>query len=102
MLQVRADVLLAPALPVSELAIAAALVAGVRIRLVAVLASVVNLNLLMSGIGSVAIDGRLLVIQIALLAVGSRGSGPTIPELGAGIRRIIVERSPRGVCHAHR
>ena len=100
-LELRADVLLAPVLPVLELAIAIALLVGLRIRLVAAMASVVNLNLLMSGIGSVAIDGRLLVIQIALLVVGSSGSGPTILALGAGIQRMIAARSPRGACVAH-
>jgi uncharacterized membrane protein YphA (DoxX/SURF4 family) len=74
-------------LPVLEMAIAVALLTGVRLRLVALVATVVNLNLLLSGIGSVALDGRLVVIQLLLAAAAERAAHPSMADATGLVRR---------------
>lgn len=75
-LRLGLDLPMARALPLLESVIAAALVLGVRVRTVALLAAFVNLNLLLSGIGNMAIDGRLIVLQLLLLLAGRRAGSP--------------------------
>lgn len=75
------DLPMARALPFLELSIAMAFVLGVRVRTVAVAAAFVNLNLLLSGIGSMAIDGRLIAFQLLLLLAGQRAGSPSWREV---------------------
>jgi hypothetical protein len=74
-------------LPVLEMAIAVGLLAGTRVRLIALVATFVNLNLLLAGIGSMALDGRLIVLQLLLVGV-ARASHPSWTDLTDLVRRI--------------
>jgi hypothetical protein len=74
-------------LPVLEMAIAVGLIAGIRLRAIALVATFVNLNLLLSGIGSMALDGRLIVLQLFLIGV-ARASHPSWTDLTDLARRL--------------
>ena len=62
------DTVLSIAIPCTELAIAIALLTGLRLCTAALIACALNLNLLLAGVGSVALDGRMLVLQALLVA----------------------------------
>ncbi len=64
----HADALLAVAIPLTEIAIGAALVSGFRVRTTALIACALNVNLLLSGLASWSLDGRMLLLQAILIA----------------------------------
>ena len=87
-------------LPVIEMAIAVGLLAGTRVRLVALLAMFVNLNLLLSGIGAVALDGRLLILELALVGAGARAAHPSWRDAVAFARRVANGEGLHPTCPA--
>ena len=73
-LELGLDGLLAVAFPLTELAIAAALLSGAFVRPALVLAAFINLNLILSGLAPWQIDGRIIVAELLTLALGTAAS----------------------------
>jgi uncharacterized membrane protein YphA (DoxX/SURF4 family) len=67
----HADALLSVLIPCTEIVIGLALLAGVRLRTVALIACALNANLLLAGIASLALDGRMIVLQIILVSLAT-------------------------------
>jgi uncharacterized membrane protein YphA (DoxX/SURF4 family) len=70
-LELGADRLLAVAFPLTELTIATAFVAGVLVRPAALVAIFINLNLILTGLAMWHFDGRIIALQVLLLALGT-------------------------------
>ena len=70
-LELGLDRVFSVAFPITELAIALAFVTGSMVRRAAVLATIINLNLVLSGLASWQLDGRIIVLQVLLLAFGA-------------------------------
>ena len=70
-LELGLDRVLSVAFPIAELAIAVALVTGWKVRTSALLATIINLNLVLSGLASWQLDGRIIALQLLLLAFGA-------------------------------
>lgn len=60
--------LLSIAIPIAELVFAAAFLAGVALVPAAIGATLLNVNLLLAGIAAWEFDGRIIVLQLTLLA----------------------------------
>ena len=86
LLALGADPILSVAIPVAELAFAAAFFAGVLLVPVAVAASLLNLNLILFGIASWSFDGRIILLQLLLLmawrVAGELGIGDDLRRVG--------------------
>ena len=65
----HADVLMSVAIPAVEIAIGLALLFNVRPRTAALVACVLNVNLLLAGVATFALDGRMIVLQLVLVAL---------------------------------
>jgi uncharacterized membrane protein YphA (DoxX/SURF4 family) len=89
LLAARADVLLSVALPVIELALAAAFVSGYAVRGAAVVGIVVNASLILGGLAVVGFDGRIIVLEVLLLVAGTRARALRI---GTVARRLAPMR----------
>jgi thiosulfate dehydrogenase (quinone) large subunit len=74
MLELGLDPILSVAIPVFEIAVALAFFAGVLLVPAATAASLLNLNLILFGIASWRFDGRIILLQLLLLA-GWRAAG---------------------------
>jgi uncharacterized membrane protein YphA (DoxX/SURF4 family) len=68
LLDVGADRWMSVGLPLAELAVALAFFSGVLLVPAAVGASLLNLNLILSGMASWQFDGRIIALQLLLLA----------------------------------
>ena len=66
---IHADAFLSVAIPVTEILIALALLTGRSVRLMALVACALNANLLLAGVASVALDVRMIVLQLVLIAL---------------------------------
>ncbi|MEO8623209.1 MAG: hypothetical protein ABI625_19185 [bacterium] len=67
----HADVALSIIIPCTEIAVGLALLAGFRVRTAAAIACALNANLLLAGIASVSLDGRMIVLQIILISLAT-------------------------------
>jgi len=67
----HADAVLSVAIPCTEIGISLALLAAVRIRTAAVIACALNVNLLLAGIATFSLDGRMIVLQMILIALAT-------------------------------
>jgi uncharacterized membrane protein YphA (DoxX/SURF4 family) len=65
------DALLSVIIPCTEIGVGLALLAGVRVRATAVIACALNVNLLLAGIASVSLDGRMIVLQVMLISLAT-------------------------------
>lgn len=65
----HADALLSVAIPFAEIAIALAILFNVRPRTAALVACALNLNLLLAGVATFSLDGRMIVLQLVLVAL---------------------------------
>jgi uncharacterized membrane protein YphA (DoxX/SURF4 family) len=65
----HADAVLSVLIPCAELGVGLALVIGVAPRITALIATGLNVNLLLAGIGTLALDGKMIVLQIILIAI---------------------------------
>ncbi|HVE79572.1 MAG TPA: hypothetical protein VNA89_11945, partial [Gemmatimonadaceae bacterium] len=92
-LDAGADRLLAAAFPLAELAIAAALATGVLVRPAAALATLINLNLVLAGLSPWRFDGRIIALQLALLAVGMAATRYGVRSLRP-LLRLALHRTP--------
>lgn len=70
-LELGLDRFLAVAFPLTELAIAGALLSGVFFRPALLLAAFINLNLILSGLAPWQIDGRIILVELLTLALGA-------------------------------
>jgi thiosulfate dehydrogenase (quinone) large subunit len=61
------DRVLSVLIPLTEVAVAAAFVSGVLLVPAAIAATLLNLNLILSGIASIHFDGRIIALQVLLL-----------------------------------
>lgn len=61
------DRVLSVLIPLTEVAIAAAFICGVLLVPAAIAATLLNLNLILSGIASLHFDGRIIAMQVLLL-----------------------------------
>jgi thiosulfate dehydrogenase [quinone] large subunit len=62
------DRVLSVMMPLAEVAVGLAFLTGVMLVPAAVLATVLNLNLILSGVASIHFDGRIIALQVLLLA----------------------------------
>ena len=69
MVVTHADALLSVLIPCAELAVGLALLIGIAPRVTAFVAIALNLNLLLAGVGTMSLDGRMIVLQIILVAL---------------------------------
>ncbi len=69
MVATHADALLSVAIPFAEIAIALALLFNVRPRTAALVACALNVNLLLAGVATFSLDGRMIVLQVLLVAL---------------------------------
>ena len=68
MVATHADAVLSVAIPFAEIAIALALLFNVRPRTAALVACALNMNLLLAGVATFGLDGRMIVLQLLLVA----------------------------------
>lgn len=61
------DRVLSVLIPLTEVAIAAAFISGLLLVPAAIAATLLNLNLILSGIASIHFDGRIIAMQVLLL-----------------------------------
>lgn len=61
------DSALSVLIPLAEVAVAAAFISGVLLVPAAIAATLLNLNLILSGIASIHFDGRIIAMQLMLL-----------------------------------
>lgn len=90
-----ADRVLGAAIPLAEVAIGLAMVGGVLVVPAAVAGCLLNLNLILSGVASLGFDGRIILLQLLLLAAWR-----VAPLLGLGtlwrqLRAGAFARQPR-------
>jgi uncharacterized membrane protein YphA (DoxX/SURF4 family) len=69
MVATHADALLSVLIPCTEVAIGVALLLGLAPRITALVATALNVNLLLAGIGTFALDGRMIIFQVILVAL---------------------------------
>ena len=97
LVSLHGDAVLSIAIPFVEIAIALAFVSGVRMRTAALLACALNANLLMAGVASWSLDGRMMVLQVLLICAATlRGSETKY----AGLETLNSELRTDGVHHA--
>ena len=96
LLALRLDAVMSAAIPLLELAFASAFFAGVLLVPAAIGATLLNLNLILSGIASWSFDGRIIALQLLLLlawrVAGYLGIGESLRTL----LRSYVELLRRG------
>ena len=63
------DAVLSVLIPCTEVVIGLAMLAGFRVRAAALLACALNVNLILAGVASVSLDGRMIVLQLILAAL---------------------------------
>ena len=80
-LATHADALLSVIVPFAEIAIGIALLFNIRPRTAALIACVMNVNLLMAGVASFALDGRMVVLQLILIALLTMVPGASLHVL---------------------
>jgi thiosulfate dehydrogenase [quinone] large subunit len=85
MVDTGADGLLSVLIPLAEVAVAISFFSGVLLVPAAIIAIGINLNLILAGIASVHFDGRIILMQVLLLAAW-RVAG--LLGLGTLVRRI--------------
>jgi len=99
LLLIDADRVMAIAIPIAELAFASAFFTGVLLVPAAIGACLLNLNLILSGIATWSFDGRIIALQILLLAgwrvAGYLGIGDSLSNLLRSYRSLLVHRLHR-------
>jgi uncharacterized membrane protein YphA (DoxX/SURF4 family) len=68
MVHTGADAVLSVLIPLAEVAVAISFLSGVLLVPAAIVAIGINVNLILAGIASVHFDGRIIVMQVLLLA----------------------------------
>ncbi len=98
LVEVGADRVLSVAIPLAELAVAGAFFAGVLLVPAAIGACLLNLNLILAGVASLRFDGRIILLQLLLLAAwraaGFLGLGASLRDLGRSYRALWARRQP--------
>jgi uncharacterized membrane protein YphA (DoxX/SURF4 family) len=69
MVATHADAVLSVAIPFTEIAIGLAMLFNVRPRTAALVACALNVNLLLAGVASFSLDGRMIVLRLLLVAL---------------------------------
>ena len=85
-LALRLDAVLAAMIPITEIALAAAFLLGLAPRRWAAIGLLVNANLLLAAIGSVRIDGPVMLLELLLLAAGPFGARWGVAPLWSTLR----------------
>jgi uncharacterized membrane protein YphA (DoxX/SURF4 family) len=87
LLDLGADAVMSVAIPLAEVALGTAFVAGVLLAPAGVAAILLNLSLILAGIASVRFDGRIILLQLLVLAAlpvsGYLGAGTALRALRA-------------------
>ena len=90
LLDLDLDRALSIAIPVTEIVLAAAFFAGVALVPAALIASALNVNLVLSGIATLSLDGRVIALQLLIVlgwrVAGYLGLGASLRSLGAQYR----------------
>lgn len=68
LLETGMDRVLSVVMPLMEVAVGLAFLSGVMLVPAAIAATVLNLNLILSGVASIHFDGRIIALQVLLLA----------------------------------
>ncbi len=100
LLDVGADRWMSVGLPLAELAVALAFFSGVLLVPAAVGASLLNLNLIFSGLASWQFDGRIIALQLLLLAAWRVADYVGVARIASGIRRRTRLRPRPAPAHA--
>lgn len=91
LLELGADRWMSIGIPLAELAVALAFFSGILLVPAAIGASLLNLNLILSGIASWHFDGRVIALQVLLLAAWRVadfvGLGRIVPAVRRRLRR---------------
>ncbi|HJU68288.1 MAG TPA: FAD-dependent oxidoreductase [Gemmatimonadaceae bacterium] len=82
------DSALSIAFPIIELTIALALITGVALRPMLLVATFINLNLVLSGLAPWTFDSRVIALQLLLLAMGAVASRYGLRSMVATLRRM--------------
>ena len=88
------DSVLAIAFPLTELAIGLALITGVLLRPALWVATCINLNLVLSGLAPWTFDGRVIALQLFLLALGAAAGRYGVRSLARAMRRTPPSPAP--------
>jgi uncharacterized membrane protein YphA (DoxX/SURF4 family) len=90
MLGTGADALLSVMIPLAEVAVAIAFLSGVLLVPAAIVAIGINVNLILAGIASVRFDGRIIAMQVLLIAAwrvaGLLGLGTLLDRVRRHVR----------------
>ena len=89
------------AFPLAEVAIAAALITGLSLRRAVITAILINLNLILSGLSPWQFDGRIILLQLIVLALGTSASRYGWSSLVSSIRRLRAPKYAPGQPRAH-
>jgi uncharacterized membrane protein YphA (DoxX/SURF4 family) len=81
------DAALVVAIPLTEVALAVALAAGLAPRAAAIVGVAVNLGLVAAGIGNPSLDGRVVALQLFVVASGSLAGVWGLPAIARALRR---------------
>jgi uncharacterized membrane protein YphA (DoxX/SURF4 family) len=95
LLDTGADAVLSVAIPVAELALGLAFAAGAFVAAAAVVGTLLNLSLVLAGIASLAFDGRIILLQLLLLAAAPVAAHPGVLTAAAALRRALRGRRGR-------
>ena len=98
LLRTHTDQLLALTLPLLEVGIALALATGLGVRVAATLGIVLNVNLILAGIAGWAYDGRIIALQLVLLAAGPASQMLRFPL----VRPVVPPGTVLAWCHSRR
>lgn len=95
LLDAGADPVLSVAIPLAEVALGLAFLAGAWVAAAAVAGTLLNLSLLLAGIASLALDGRIILLQLLLLAAAPVAGHPGVRTAAAALRRGLARRRGR-------
>ena len=88
LLAVHADAALSILLPLTELALAAAFLTGLLAQPAAALGIAVNTSLILGGLASVGFDGRVIALELIVLAAGVSAGVLGVPGIARVIRAV--------------
>ena len=89
------------AFPLTEVAIAAALITALSLRRAVIAAILINLNLILAGLSPWQFDGRIILLQLIVLALGTPAGRYGWSSLMSWIRRLRATETPLGQPRAH-
>ena len=93
LLDVGADRWMSVGIPLAEIAVALAFFGGILLVPAAIGASLLNLNLILSGVASWQFDGRVIALQVLLLAAWRVADYVGLARIASAVRRRFRRRA---------